>query len=210
MSSHYYDSKPTVGSERGEVSIDVNGERVTYSTDRGVFSKGEVDFGSRFLLETFVEPEVAGGVLDVGSGYGTLGIAIAKTGDRHVWMTDINERAVALSKENATKNKVDSQVTVVHGSVLERVPEDVRFAAAVTNPPIRAGKDVVHQIFEDVYRVLENGGELWVVIQKKQGAPSAKKKLVELFGDVEEVAKRKGTQFFEVGNKKRKEYLTGC
>ena len=105
-------------------------------------------------------------------------------------MVDINERAVELSKWNAQQNKIDN--VKIKKSYLFSEVQDSEFAAVITNPPIRAGKTVVHQIFEEAHGKLRAGGELWVVIQKKQGAPSAIEKIEELFGQVETVAKKKG------------------
>ncbi|EZH64450.1 16S rRNA methyltransferase [Bacillaceae bacterium JMAK1] len=196
MSSYYYDKKPTVSSERQTVDVVIKEKEYTFYTDRGVFSKGGVDFGSAFLANAYQVPAVEGPILDVGCGYGPLGISIASNTGREVWMTDVNERAVELATENALRNHVEKQVTIVHGSGYEAVSEEKTFASIVTNPPIRAGKTVVHHFFEEAYNRLVDGGELWVVIQKKQGAPSTKKKLEELFKDVVEEGKSKGYSLF--------------
>lgn len=160
-------------------------------TDQGVFSKREVDFGSRLLIETFEEPAVEGGFLDVGCGYGPIGLAIAKSfPNRTVEMVDINERAIELAKRNQQLNHIDN--VVIYESDLFESVGDKMFAAILTNPPIRAGKKVVHSIFEQSASHLVPNGELWVVIQKKQGAPSTLEKLQSLFPEVEVVAKKKG------------------
>ncbi len=106
-------------------------------------------------------------------------------------MIDINSRAVGLSKENASSNHV-SNVIIYESDRFEKVDAKPQFAAILTNPPIRAGKKVVHEIFEGSYSRLVEGGSLWVVIQKKQGAPSAMDKLEQLFGNVEVAEKKKG------------------
>ncbi|KIL52331.1 methyltransferase [Jeotgalibacillus soli] len=162
-----------------------------FKTDQGVFSKREVDFGSRVLIEAFSEPEVEGPILDVGCGYGPIGLSIAKSfKNREVHLIDVNNRALDLARENAIQNEVSS-VKVYESDCLDQV-KPVNFAAILTNPPIRAGKEVVHRILEQSVAHLAPGGELWVVIQKKQGAPSAKAKLEELVRDVEIVEKKKG------------------
>ncbi|MED4402150.1 class I SAM-dependent methyltransferase [Metabacillus fastidiosus] len=190
MSEHYYSEKPTVESDRKTWKYVLCNHSFTFQSDRGVFSKNEVDFGSKLLIETFVMPEVSGAVLDVGCGYGPIGLAIAKQYEREVQMIDINERAVELAKDNAKLNSI-SNVNIYQSNLFERV-QDQKFAAILTNPPIRAGKKVVHEIFEKSYRCLVEDGELWVVIQKKQGAPSAIEKMKELFAEVEVVEKKKG------------------
>jgi 16S rRNA (guanine1207-N2)-methyltransferase len=163
-------------------------------TDAGVFSKSGVDYGSRVLLDALVLAPSAK-VLDVGCGYGPIGLTAAKLApEGHVTMIDINERAVELSKENAKLNGINN-VTVTQSDIYESVKEN-RYDVILTNPPIRAGKQVVHRIFEEGYQLLNPGGKMWVVIQKKQGAPSAEAKLELLFGDVEEVTKDKGYRIF--------------
>lgn len=190
MSEHYYSEKPTVESDRKTWQYTLRNHLFTFQSDRGVFSKNEVDFGSRLLIETFVMPNVSGDVLDVGCGYGPIGLTIAKEFERKVQMIDINERAIELAKDNARLNGV-TNVNIYQSNLFENV-KDQKFAAVLTNPPIRAGKQVVHEIFDKSYDYLVNGGELWIVIQKKQGAPSAIEKLKELFSEVEVVEKKKG------------------
>lgn len=191
MSDHYYSEKPTVQSERKTWSFSLKGHLFTFQSDRGVFSKNEVDFGSRLLIEAFDLPGIEGDFLDVGCGYGPIGLSIAKYFNRHVDMIDINERAVELAKENAELNKVEN-VKILQSNLFENIQDDQVYAAILTNPPIRAGKKVVHQIFEKSYDHLSDGGELWVVIQKKQGAPSTIDKLNEMFSEVDVVEKKKG------------------
>lgn len=191
MSDHYYSEHPQAKSKRHTFTEALFGVDFTFTSDSGVFSKGGIDFGTCLLIEEFVIPEVAGNILDAGCGYGPIGIAIAQRNeDRHVWMIDINERAISLAKENAKKNNVQN-VTITQSDRLQEVSNQ-EFAAVLTNPPIRAGKDVVHAIFEESADVLCSEGELWVVIQKKQGAPSAQKKLRTLFKFVEVVTREKG------------------
>lgn len=130
-------------------------------------------------------------VLDVGCGYGPIGISAAHLASKgHVTMIDINSRAVELARENAQHNGIRN-VTVMESDVLSAV-QGQTFDVILTNPPIRAGKAVVHAIFEQAYDHLNEGGCLWVVIQKKQGAPSAVAKLESMFPVVEEVGKDKG------------------
>ncbi|TLS35528.1 class I SAM-dependent methyltransferase [Pseudalkalibacillus caeni] len=191
MGEHYYSEKPRVKSEPQTIKSNLRGRSLTFTTDRGVFSKDNVDFGTRLLVEVFEFPDLEGDVLDVGCGYGPIGLTVAASEPaRKVSMVDINERAVELARQNAHKNNIEN-VSIMQSDRLETL-KDHHFAAVLTNPPIRAGKDVVHDIFEQSFQVLKPGGELWVVIQKKQGAPSAIKKLEESFETVKIVQKSKG------------------
>ncbi|PLR96358.1 class I SAM-dependent methyltransferase [Bacillus sp. T33-2] len=191
MSEHYYSRSPETASDPVYWDFTLRGNKFRFKTDSGVFSKKEVDFGSRLLIDTFELPENHGRILDVGCGYGPIGLSIAKAyPDTFVHMVDVNERALSLAKENAQLNNIQN-VHVYESDRLTGVSEK-EFMAIVTNPPIRAGKKVVHEIFEQSSHHLLPGGELWVVIQKKQGAPSAIDKLNGLFGQVDVVEKKKG------------------
>ncbi|MCY7805972.1 methyltransferase, partial [Bacillus spizizenii] len=111
--------------------------------------------------------------------------------DRTIHMIDVNERAVELSNENAEQNGI-TNVKIYQSDMFSNVDSAQTFASILTNPPIRAGKKVVHAIFEKSAEHLKASGELWIVIQKKQGAPSAIEKLEELFDEVSVVQKKKG------------------
>lgn len=189
--SHYYTSKPDVESKPQKFTFALRGKEFTFTTDAGVFSKKEVDFGSRVLIDTFEEPEIEGAIIDVGCGYGPIGLSLASSmPSRTIHMVDVNQRAILLSKQNADVNGI-SNVQIYESDRLAGIMAP-SVAAIVTNPPIRAGKEIVHSIYEQSYdRLLENG-ELWVVIQKKQGAPSTVEKLESLFEEVEVVEKVKG------------------
>ncbi|SDC48916.1 class I SAM-dependent methyltransferase [Shouchella lonarensis] len=197
MSDHYYTRTPGVDHDEKTWSYVLRGHSFLFTTDRGVFSKREVDYGSRFLIESYSSPDVAGDVLDVGCGYGPIGLAIARVEQgRMVEMIDVNERACALAARNAKQNQIDNVVVRHVDGAQDVIKRD--FAAIVTNPPIRAGKKVVFSIYEEAHDRLLTGGMLWVVIQKKQGAASTKEKLQVLFGkeSVETIAKDKGYVLF--------------
>lgn len=191
MSEHYFSKKPQSKSMPNKWNYTLRGKEYSFISDIGVFSKKEVDFGSRLLIEKFEEPGIPGGILDLGCGYGPIGIALASSyPDRNVVMADVNERAIELARKNAINNNVEN-VEVIESDRFSQL-SNCSFATIVTNPPIRAGKKVVHKMFEESKQALLERGELWVVIQKKQGAPSAKDKLESLFGNVEVVFRSKG------------------
>ncbi|WP_338471324.1 class I SAM-dependent methyltransferase [Niallia sp. XMNu-256] len=191
MSEHYYSQTQNVESEPKFWNTELRNIKLRFKTDNGVFSKGEIDFGSRLLVETFVMPDLSGDILDVGCGYGPIGLAIAKSwADRKIYMVDVNRRALQLAKDNSELNGIKN-TSIKESDCLSAV-KDESFAVILTNPPIRAGKEVVHTIYEQSYECLLPGGELWVVIQKKQGAPSTIEKLSNIYSDVEVVSKKKG------------------
>ncbi len=192
MSEHYYTQSPNTESNPQYWPYTLRNKEFKFKTDNGVFSKKEVDFGSRLLIETFKPNEdVDGNLLDVGCGYGPIGLSLASELEQaEVHMIDVNQRAIELSKENARINHV-ANVLIYESDKLGQV-KNRDFASILTNPPIRAGKKVVHEILEQSYEKLAPGGELWVVIQKKQGAPSAMEKMENLFGNVEAVERKKG------------------
>ena len=191
MSEHYYSNKPQTESKPRQWKFTLRGHTFTFETDAGVFSKSEVDFGSRVLIDTFEMPEVEGDVMDVGCGYGPIGLSIAKVNpERFVHMMDINTRAIALAEKNAQVNGVQN-VRIFESDGLASVG-DVKAAAILTNPPIRAGKETIFRFYDESYEKLVEGGELWIVIQKKQGAPSTVSHLEELFSEVDVVEKKKG------------------
>jgi len=195
VAEHYYSQKPTAGHDLYTIEATLRGRAYSFQSDAGVFSRKGIDFGSRLLIET-MELASDARVLDVGCGYGPIGLAAAALAHRGtVTMIDINERAIELAKRNARRNGI-ANVRILQSDRLSEVLQE-RFDAVLTNPPIRAGKDVVHGIFEQAAEVLVPGGALWVVIQKKQGAPSAFAKLEELFASVEEVRKDKGYRIFK-------------
>lgn len=191
MSNHYYSKNPEVESNPVYWDFSLRENTFRFKTDRGVFSKKEVDFGSRLLIETFKNDKSEGKILDVGCGYGPIGLSLAKSFPKaFIHMVDVNQRALELAQENATLNQLEN-VKIYESDRLLQV-EEGGFDFILTNPPIRAGKKTVHEIFEQSYEHLADLGELWIVIQKKQGAPSAIEKLETMFGQVDVVEKKKG------------------
>jgi 16S rRNA (guanine1207-N2)-methyltransferase len=198
VSDHYFTNRPTAAHEVRTIAENLRGFALTFLTDSGVFSKGGIDFGSRLLIESMEIPEAAS-VLDIGCGYGPIGITAAKLArSGQVTMVDVNERALELARLNAEKNGV-ANVEILQSDLYENL-QGRTFDRILTNPPIRAGKAVVHQIFTEAVNHLNDGGELWVVIQKKQGAPSARKRLEEWFGTVNDVARDAGYRIFQCQN----------
>ncbi|MBO8165258.1 MAG: class I SAM-dependent methyltransferase [Brevibacillus sp.] len=194
MTDHYYTNRPDLPHDERSFTFSLRGYSLRFTTDAGVFSRERIDFGSVLLIETMHIDETAE-VLDVGCGYGPLGLFAAKLAPRgRVTMVDVNERAVRLARRNAEQNGI-ANVEVLTSDLYAAVA-DRSFDVILTNPPIRAGKEIVHRIFVEGHALLRSGGEMWVVIQKKQGAPSAYKKLREVYAEVEEAERKKGYSIF--------------
>src|SRR5699024_1662678 len=192
MSDHYYSKKPEGKEKLSTWETKLNNESYTFTTSSGVFSKHEVDFGSRLLIETIKKPDIQAPILDLGCGYGPIGLSLARKYPKDcVQMLDINERAVKMAKLNAEKNQIKN-VAIKQSDGFQAINEDERFSLIVTNPPIRVGKKVMYALLEKSKKFLVQNGELWLVIQKKQGSPSAIKFLEEHFTLVNVEARKKG------------------
>lgn len=188
--AHYYTNNTDLKSQKKYITFQYRNQDLTFISDIGVFSKEYIDYGSRVLLESIHLLPSQKSLLDVGCGYGTLGLSLKKV---YSWlkveMVDVNERALNLAKESACYNQLED-VAIYKSSVYENVKGT--FDVIVSNPPIRAGKTIVFEILEKAYHHLNDSGALFVVIQKKQGAPSAKKKMEDVFGNCEIIKRDKG------------------
>ncbi|WP_188208019.1 class I SAM-dependent methyltransferase [Alkalibacillus aidingensis] len=191
MSEHYFSKNPKSESNPFQFQTTLKSHSLTFQTDDGVFSKKQIDYGTQVLLESFEEPKRDGELLDVGCGYGPIGITLAKEcPNRTIHLVDVNERAILLAQKNINQNRVENASAYLSDGLAQVKSSEL--AAIITNPPFRAGKQVVHQIIDDSYRALGESGELWVVVQKKQGAPSLRTKMESLFNHVEVVKRDKG------------------
>src|SRR2546430_4710597 len=134
--SHYFDETPARASLPGTVRVDVDGRTLELVTDRGVFSGRRVDPGTRLLLEKAPPPAAPGPLLDLGCGYGVIAVTLGlRLPDRRIWAVDINSRALELTRANAGAVGLDN----VRVAAPSEVPDDVRFTAIFSNPPIRIG-----------------------------------------------------------------------
>ena len=188
MTEHYYTQTPGAAHDEKQVIFEVLGLRLQCTTDAGVFSRDGLDMGTRILLEAL--PPLSGRILDLGCGWGPVGTALGrKYPDAQILLSDVNERAVELAGRNLRSNGV-TNAAVVRGDGYEAV--EGRFDAIVLNPPIRAGKGVIYALFEGARAHLSDGGALYIVIRKQQGAESAEKYLRTLYGSVERICREKG------------------
>ena len=189
MPDHYYTQTPASAHRPGQVDFLWRGTKLVFETDSGVFSRTEIDKGTEILLNALPE-ELSGSLLDLGCGYGVIGVTLGKRyPGLAVTMSDVNERAVELSRRNAQRSGVQARVMQSdgYGAIPFR-----RYDWILQNPPIRAGKSVIYAMFAEGARRLTPDGALWLVIRKQQGAESAVSYLKTLFGQVEVVTKKGG------------------
>lgn len=190
---HYFTNNEKLKSEFRTIPYQYQEYSFSFTSDNGVFSKNKIDFGSRLLVETFLEQKRKRNIiLDVGCGYGFMGIVAAKVLHAKAVLVDINKRALHLAKMNGSNNEVE--IEVLESNIYEQV--NGTFDAILTNPPIRAGKSVVVEILEKAQEHLNPDGELWFVIRKDQGAKSIEKVLKETY-NLEIVKKEKGFFIFK-------------
>ena len=187
--NHYYTENDDLISEPEQFIFNYRGKALTFVSDNGVFSKKMIDYGSRVLLEAISIDSSKKTLLDVGCGYGTFGIALKSVYPfLEIDMVDVNDRALNLARENLKLNNMSANVYL--SNTYDKVEN--KYDLIVTNPPIRAGKEIVTKILVESKKYLNLNGEIWVVIQKKQGAPSAKKNLESVFKKVDIVKRDKG------------------
>ncbi|MGI6781526.1 MAG: class I SAM-dependent methyltransferase [Acholeplasmataceae bacterium] len=191
--SHYF-TNDNVKSNLREIKVDILDTSFSFDVDHGVFSYRGLDFGTKILIERAeIKPEFQT-IIDMGCGYGPIAISLArKYPNKAIYAYDINRRAVELTKRNSLKNKVNVQTFESNLFENVKVNADVIFS----NPPIRAGKEIIFKLYEDSYHNLNPNGELWIVIRTQQGAESTKKKLLEIFGNCETIYQKKGYRIYK-------------
>ena len=187
----YFTNNENLKSEIREITYQTNDITLTFLSDNGVFSKNKIDYASKLLVETFLkyhsklDSEL---VLDVGGGYGFIGITLAKLTGATVEIIDINKRAIHLCEKNIKLNEINN-CKAFESNVYENVLNKYKYI--ITNPPIRAGKEIVLKILMEAKEYLDEDGELWFVINKDQGAKSTKNAL-EKWYNIKIVEKSKG------------------
>ena len=201
MTDHYYVADPGSKDEVKDFETEIDGRKFTFSANSGVFSKKGLDHGTKLLIETVLldfgetkrglTSEEKPSLCDLGCGYGPIGIILNRLIKTNMTVLyDINNRAIELARinieKNAAKRTEARSLDVSSGDITDK------FEICVTNPPIRAGKETVFSFYQKAYEILKDNGVFYCVIQKKQGADSTKKKLTEIFGNVEVVGRSAG------------------
>lgn len=194
---HYFENDADLKSDKRKTKIRIRNLEYTFYTDSGVFAKKGLDLGTHILLDAIPLEKWSGNILDLGCGYGPIGICIKKERPSvMVDMTDVNERALSLALENAKSNNVN--VNVFESNGYEKI--DKKYDVIVSNPPIRVGKEILYQLLFGAKEHLKDLGELWIVIHKDQGAKSTAKALEK---EYEVEIKNKSRGFFIIRAVKR-------
>ena len=197
--NHYFSPTPEVASRPRTVRLRLGEEMsLELQTDRGVFAFRGVDLGTEVLLRNSPPPPPSGDLLDLGAGYGPIAIALARRAPgAHVWAVDVNERAVELANLNAAAAGLRNLTACAP----DAVPDGLRFAAIYSNPPVRVGKAVLHELLERWLGRLTPDGLAYLVIQRNLGADSLAKWLGEQGYPVRRLKSKKGYRILEVGPK---------
>lgn len=198
MNEHYFSAQPASDVQLRTIAVRLAGRDLSVSTAAGVFSPGHLDTGTRVLLEEIPDPP-AGDVLDLGCGWGPIAIHTALTGadagtQPCVWALDVNERALDLVRRNAA----DLGLGSIRAVTAADIPAEVRFAAIYSNPPIRVGKAVLHELLCTWLPRLAVGGAAWLVVAKKLGADSLLAWLRDQLGEAYAVERTTTSKGFRV------------
>lgn len=190
MGGQYFEKRPASKRRPAQISVTIRGHTFTFHTDSGVFSRDELDRGTELLLEA-VEVGPRETILDLGCGYGVIGIVAARlTEGGHVILTDVNERAAALARANLAANGIrNAEVRI--GDVYAPV-DGMAFDHILCNPPIRAGRDVVDRIIAEAPSHLLDGGRFWLVARTRQGADTLRRRMTKAFGTADVVKRGSG------------------
>ncbi|WP_353055470.1 methyltransferase [Leucobacter sp. CX328] len=201
MNQHYFSETPAGEMRLRDIEVILAGEPRTVSTAGGVFSPEHLDRGTEILLDTLIDIEAngvgdAGPILDIGCGWGPIALdAALENPSTPVWAVDVNARSRELTAANAAR----LGLTNVHVAAPEDVPADLQFAQIRSNPPIRVGKEVLHEILSTWLPRLMPGGSAYLVVAKHLGADSLQKWIDASFDDlsIDRIARSKGFHIIE-------------
>lgn len=188
----YFDNDVTIKSKDIDVKFSILDKKFSLKSDNGVFSKDRLDRGSEVFIKTLLSLNLGQDVLDLGCGIGVVGLSLAHFNHANYTFIDVNERAVELTKTNIKRLNLSSRCHALVSNIFENVKDS--FDSILLNPPIRAGKKVIYQMYQDSYEHLNSGGSLFIVIRVKQGALSSFKFLQTIYEDVKVIDHDKGYQ----------------
>jgi 16S rRNA G1207 methylase RsmC len=168
-SEHYFSETPGSDYKPKEISVVINGREVLVTTAGGVFSPDHIDQGTNVLLTHLDEAPAGGNILDIGCGWGPIALSLASASPKAtIWAVDVNQRSLELTAANAKRLGLSNIKCVTP----EEVPADLEFSGVWSNPPIRVGKDVLHEILLTWLPKLQEHAEAYLVVQKNLGADS--------------------------------------
>ncbi len=193
MTKHYYSEKQTSKLRITEIKVNLRGNDIKLQTGSGVFSIGNIDKGTLLLIKScIVKPNWK--ILDMGCGYGPIGISISKAyPSTEITMADINERAIKLSNMNIKLNKIEN-IQTLQSNLYEKIKE--KFDTIISNPPNLAGRKICFEIIEKAKDHLKKGGLLQLVARHNKGGKQLEKKMKEVFNNVEATAKKSGYRVY--------------
>ena len=195
MSEHYYTEVPLSKINVFTITPLIRTRRFQLKTCSGVFSHKKLDKGTSLLLKQMQIPETASHVLDMGTGYGVIGIVVATEYPRvHVTMVDINRRAVWIARENVKINNL-SNVKVYWGDFYEPT-KNQKFDVILTNPPLSQGQEKIFKFISDTPKFLMEGGYFYLVVRTKQGAKKIAEMMKTFIGNVELLKIQSGYRLF--------------
>ena len=169
---HYFTNNPNLKSELRKLTYNYKDVHFEFISDNGVFSKNKLDFGTRTLLENLEIDRFKGKILDFGCGIGPIGIYLSLKTKEKIDMIDINKRSISLAIKNSKLNNANTNI--FESNIYEKINKKYDFI--VSNPPIRVGNEVLYKILFEAKEHLNENGELWIVINKDQGAKTITKK----------------------------------
>lgn len=190
--THYFDQEPESEHRYRLIETEFKGVNFSFRTDSGVFSGTDIDRGTALLIDIVLaeEPCAPGRMLDLGSGYGTVSVVFRKLRpELEIVASDVNRRALELVSYNLKLNSLPA-VEVVESDGLADISGD--FDLILLNPPIRTGKETVYRLYRESYAALKPGGRFYLVVRKKQGAPSTVSELESYWDEVEVIKKKSG------------------
>jgi 16S rRNA G1207 methylase RsmC len=190
MVDHYFSSSPKSDANYGLIRTSFFGKNFEFITASSVFSKRRIDTGTQLLIESMVLPE-RGSVLDIGCGYGAVGIVAARVNSKvQVYMTDVNTRAVSLAKKNIEKNRIVNAKAQC-GHLYETV-KNLKFDCILSNPPVSAGMETVKTIITEAPKNMEKEATFEMVIRSKIGAKIFPELFNNTFGNCTVIARESG------------------